>query len=738
VIHSAWKNISEERGTLGLLQAHGTGTPLGDPIEYRAAQEALSARCDGPVLVRSIKANIGHSELAAGIAGLIDAVMCLERESIPAIPDLTSPNPHLPQGALTLAQSQTPWPRGDSPRLAGVSAFGLSGTNAHLVLAEAPLASGRRSPVPPPALERTRFWLEGDRFQSPQRVHHVAWSPTDLGAPYDGALVVVSEDEPHPLALQMEVETIHPDHVGQWLAEQTGEAGLLLAQPSTSQALHAHTFEWMKAAQVAAARPQTRLWFITQHGAAVGDETTSPTGCLFGALARALTVEFPDLCGAWCDTTKWGLIDRRCLLNSRHVARRIDGTWTPTLQPSKCSEHPAPLPDTWVITGGLGALGLHTARGCVARGATELHLVGRTALDHPSREKAREDIAALIDQGCAVHTHAVDVTDQPAMMAMFASLSSRPIGVVHAAGITEPTPTSQASIDHVERVLRPKLEGANVLEACIQTVEVTHLICFGSIASVWGSRDLAAYAAANGWLAGWARQLQSETLTARCIQWGPWAGGGMIGQEEAQQLSLYGLKPLDAQSALDALAQTLQQHHPAPVVVDAEWNTLHAHLAHTPSGALFEPLLAPEPAPYATGLQASGPGTTPPPIHDPVAAREIILKEAQAILRLRAPLSPEIPLMELGLDSLMATELRNVLAERGLVIPLGRLLGGPSVDEMVTIALALQSQPASHHDARNALDEDVPHWMLWTHLAALVLGAALATGVAVLLQRLNG
>jgi hypothetical protein len=57
---------------------------------------------------------------------------------------------------------------------------------------------------------------------------------------------------------------------------------------------------------------------------------------------------------------------------------------------------------------------------------------------------------------------------------------------------------------------------------------------------------------------------------------------------------------------------------------------------------------------------------------------------------------------------------------------------------MVTIALALQSQPASHHDARNALDEDVPHWMLWTHLAALVLGAALATGVAVLLQRLNG
>jgi myxalamid-type polyketide synthase MxaB len=127
------------------LEAHGTGTVLGDPIEVQAAAEALGRGRDHarPLLLGSVKANLGHLETAAGVAGLIKVVLALHRGLIPGQPHFREPNPHLPWARLpvaVVAQSR-PWPEGR--RIAGVSSFGFSGTNAHVVL-EAPPASPAR------------------------------------------------------------------------------------------------------------------------------------------------------------------------------------------------------------------------------------------------------------------------------------------------------------------------------------------------------------------------------------------------------------------------------------------------------------------------------------------------------------------------------------------------------------------------------------------------------------------
>ena len=126
---------------IGYVEAHGTGTPLGDPIEIEALAAALGPRDAGsPCHVGSVKANVGHLEGAAGIAGLIKATLVIQHGAIPPQVHFQRLNPHISlEGTpLAIAGEGRAWPAGAGPRRAGVSSFGWSGTNAHVVLEEAP------------------------------------------------------------------------------------------------------------------------------------------------------------------------------------------------------------------------------------------------------------------------------------------------------------------------------------------------------------------------------------------------------------------------------------------------------------------------------------------------------------------------------------------------------------------------------------------------------------------------
>lgn len=136
-------------GDVGYVEAHGTGTSLGDPIEVRALASVLCAdrARESPLLVGSVKTNIGHLEAASGIAAVIKVALAVRHGEIPPHLHLRSPNPLIPWGeiALRVPTEPTPWPAGERPRIAGVSSFGLGGTNAHAVLAEAPSAPEREA-----------------------------------------------------------------------------------------------------------------------------------------------------------------------------------------------------------------------------------------------------------------------------------------------------------------------------------------------------------------------------------------------------------------------------------------------------------------------------------------------------------------------------------------------------------------------------------------------------------------
>jgi acyl transferase domain-containing protein/acyl carrier protein len=142
LIRTALADAGVAPADVDYVEAHGTGTSLGDPIEVDALAAALGKDrpADRPVLVGSVKTNIGHLEAAAGIAGMIKVVLALRHEQVPSHLHFRTPNPHIPWDRIPIevATGTRAWPRGGKPRVAGVSSFGMSGTNAHLVLAEAP------------------------------------------------------------------------------------------------------------------------------------------------------------------------------------------------------------------------------------------------------------------------------------------------------------------------------------------------------------------------------------------------------------------------------------------------------------------------------------------------------------------------------------------------------------------------------------------------------------------------
>ncbi|HLL56194.1 MAG TPA: thioester reductase domain-containing protein [Myxococcaceae bacterium] len=160
LLREAYRSAGVNPARVQYVEAHGTGTVVGDPVEVGAIGAVLGRNRpkDRPCFLGSVKTNIGHTEGAAGMAGIIKVALALKHKELPKSLHLESPNPAIPWSELPIAvvKERMPWPQTDGPALAGVSSFGISGTNAHVVVQEAPppepVAEEAAAPVVPQLL----------------------------------------------------------------------------------------------------------------------------------------------------------------------------------------------------------------------------------------------------------------------------------------------------------------------------------------------------------------------------------------------------------------------------------------------------------------------------------------------------------------------------------------------------------------------------------------------------------
>ena len=442
-----------------------------------------------------------------------------------------------------------------------------------------------------------------------------------------------------------------------------------------------------------------RLWWVTTGAVAVyeGAPVSVAAAPVWG-IGRTVMQEHPELACRLVDLlpgpASVDALVRELVAQDGEdqVAWRADGRFVARLLRAQAPavQPPLTLPvrGTVLVTGGLGALGRHVAHWLAAGGVPHLLLTSRRGSDTPG---CAETIAQLEALGARVTVAAVDVADRLALQALLQAIpADLPLrGVVHTAGVLADGVLASQSRERFARVLSPKVDGAWNLHELTAGCELEFFVLFSSLAGLLGSAGQANYAAANSFLDALALHRRALGLPAQSLAWGAWSEGGMAAALDAAQQARWarqGMGVLAPAQGIAMLERALQLPDALLGLVSLDLRALSRALgAKVPPAwralvrAPSTPVSTAAPGAWAARLAAQ------PLERQLEEVRTAIQTEVSRVLSLGASSAVPLnrPLQELGLDSLMAVELRNALAQRvGAPLPATLAFDYPTIEAL--------------------------------------------------------
>jgi acyl transferase domain-containing protein/short-subunit dehydrogenase/acyl carrier protein len=357
-----------------------------------------------------------------------------------------------------------------------------------------------------------------------------------------------------------------------------------------------------------------------------------------------------------------------------------------------------------VITGGTGALGLATARWLLAQDAKRIVLVSRGGgSDEAARLAAGSDGRVVVERA--------DVSDREQLAGVLErSRGDGPLRVViHAVGEVDDRLLADHSVESFELGLRIKVEGARLLAELTTRDELAVTVYYSSMAALLGSAGQASYAAANAFLDGMAEERSARGLRTLSVNWGAWADGGMVAElsaAAAARVARQGMRRMAPPAALEALGAAILGGNSRAAIGDVDWDAYHAQF---PQGSAargffdrFLPAAAGKGREEAKVVARNRDAEEITVIWE--SARAERLPRMEAFVRAAArkelglssgrPMPADLPLQELGLDSLMALELRNILAQAmGRPLSATLLFDYPTIRGLAGYLLSLLAMP---------------------------------------------
>ncbi|MGW2647477.1 SDR family NAD(P)-dependent oxidoreductase [Streptomyces sp. NPDC001393] len=472
-----------------------------------------------------------------------------------------------------------------------------------------------------------------------------------------------------------------------------------------------------------------RIIWVTRGAVAADDRDTVPglaQSALWG-LARSARAEHPDLGLTLLDLD--GTDPAAALLaavahrDEPELAGRAGTLLVPRLVRARAAgtdRARTPVDGTVLITGGLGAVGRHIARLLAERDVPRLLLTSRRGADDPRTAEVTAELAAL---GAEVEVTACDVADPAALADVIGPVVGELRGVVHCAGVLDDGVVAELTPERLVRVLRPKADGAAHLHRLTADAQLDLFLLVSSAAGVVGNAGQANYAAANAFLDQLAHHRRALGLPALSVSFGAWAGEGLAAEHaDLERMARLGHRALTPEQGRDLVELALRRDVPHLVA----WALDLPRLRETTAGAggaaaaLWRSLL---PAPR-TG-QDGADGLADRLARLPEAERTgrvlaLVREEASRALGLRSADSvrPDLPLRDLGMDSVTAVELRNRIGARlGSRLPATLLFDHPTPARLAEHLLATviatsgptarRPAPAAPHTRAAAHDEPV-------------------------------